>query len=99
MNKFKQVAKRNGAIVDFNPGRISNVIYRAAVAVGGRDKQKAEELAKYVIKYLEDTYSKGYTLHVEEIQDAIEKILIEQGHAKVAKEFILYREERNNKRD
>ncbi|MFC2139473.1 ATP cone domain-containing protein [Bacteroidota bacterium] len=99
MIKLKQVAKRNGAIVDFNPGRISNVIYRAAVAVGGRDKQKAEELAEEVIKYLENTFSEGYTLHVEEIQDAIEKILIEQGHAKVAKEFILYREERKIKRD
>ncbi|OGU54860.1 MAG: response regulator SirA [Ignavibacteria bacterium RBG_13_36_8] len=99
MTKFTKVIKRNGATVDFNPGRIANVIYRAAVAVGGRDKQKAEKLAKYVIKYMEEKYPDGYTPHVEEVQDAIEKILIEHGHAKVAKEFILYREERIRKRD
>lgn len=99
MGKFKQVAKRNGAIVEFNPTRISNVIYRAAVAVGGRDKQKAEELAEHVVKYLEDTFPEGYVLHVEEIQDGVEKILIEHGHAKVAKEFIIYREERIRKRE
>jgi len=99
MGKFNQVAKRNGAIVDFNPTRIINVIYRAAVAVGGRDKQKAEELAGHVINYLEEKYPEGYILHVEEIQDAVEKMLIEYKHAKVAKEFIIYREERIRKRE
>ena len=98
MGKFKFVIKRSGAIVPFNADRIANVIYRAAVAVGGRDKEKAEELAKKVIAVLEETYDEGYRPHVEEIQDIIEKILIENGHAKVAKEFILYREEAARRR-
>lgn len=98
MSKFKYVIKRSGAIVPFNPDRVSNVIYRAAVSVGGRDKAKAAELAKQVIEVLEATYEEGHKPHVEEIQDIIEKVLIENGHAKVAKEFILYREEAANRR-
>lgn len=98
MSKFKYVIKRSGAIVPFNPDRISNVIYRAAVSVGGRDKEKATELAKQVVEIMEEKFEEGYKPHVEEIQDIIEKVLIENGHAKVAKEFILYREEAARRR-
>ena len=98
MSRFKYVIKRSGAIVPFNPDRISNVIYRAAVSVGGRDKDKAEELAKQVIDVMEKQFERGHKPHVEEIQDIIEKVLIENGHAKVAKEFILYREEAARRR-
>lgn len=98
MGKFKCVIKRSGAIVPFNPDRIANVIYRAAVSVGGRDKEKAEELTKQVISIMEEQFEEGYKPHVEEIQDIIEKVLIENGHAKVAKEFILYREEAARRR-
>lgn len=98
MSKFKYVVKRSGAIVPFNPDRIANVIYRAAVSVGGRDKEKAAELAKQVIEIMEEKFESGYKPHVEEIQDIIEKVLIENGHAKVAKEFILYREEAARRR-
>lgn len=98
MSKFKYVIKRSGAIVPFNPDRITNVIYRAAVAVGGRDKERAEELAKKVIALMEEKFEDGYKPHVEEIQDMVEKVLIENGHAKVAKEFILYRQEAARRR-
>jgi uridine kinase len=98
MSKFKYVIKRSGAIVPFNEGRISNVIYRAAVSVGGRDKERANELAKKVIQMLEEIYDEGHKPYVEEIQDIVEKVLIENGHAKVAKEFIIYREEAANRR-
>lgn len=98
MSKFKFVIKRSGAIVPFNPDRIANVIYRAAVSVGGRDKEKAAELAKQVIAVMEEKFKEDYRPHVEEIQDIIEKVLIENGHAKVAKEFILYREEAARRR-
>jgi uridine kinase len=99
MPKFTQVIKRTGAVVPFNKERITNAIYRAAVAVGGRDKEKAEELSTKVVEYLNKTYPDNYTPHIEEVQDAVEKVLIESGHAKVTKEFILYREERNRKRE
>jgi uridine kinase len=98
MSKFKYVIKRSGAVVPFNPDRIANVIYRAAVAVGGRDKERAQFLAKEVVKVMEEKFEEGYKPHVEEIQDIVEKVLIENGHAKVAKEFILYREEAARRR-
>ncbi|MCX6149611.1 MAG: ATP cone domain-containing protein [Ignavibacteriales bacterium] len=98
MSKFKFVIKRSGAIVPFNPDRIANVIYRAAVAVGGRDKEKAEELGKKVIEVMEVQFEEGYKPHIEEIQDIVEKVLIENGHAKVAKEYILYRDEAAQRR-
>ncbi len=45
-NKITCVIKRSGAIVPFKQERVINAIYRAAVAVGGRDKEKAEELSR-----------------------------------------------------
>jgi uridine kinase len=98
MSKFKNVIKRSGTIVPFNKIRIMNAIYRAAVSVGGRDKNRAEFLAEKVVEYLETNYEESHTLHIEEIQDAVEKVLVENGHAKVSKEFIIYRNERNRKR-
>jgi len=94
MTRFKYVIKRNGAKVPFTSQRISNAIYRAAVAVGGRDRGLTEELTKQVIDYLEKNLPEEQTPTVEEIQDAVEKVLIETGHAKVAKAYILYRDER-----
>src|SRR5210317_504932 len=98
MSKFKKVIKRSGTTVPFNRIRVMNAIYRAAVSVGGRDKERAEFLADEVIKLLDFAYPDDHLLSIEEIQDTVEKVLIEHGHAQVAKEFILYRNERNRKR-
>ncbi len=98
MSTITHVIKRSGAIVPFKPERIMNAIYRAAVSVGGRDKERAEYLAKQVTAFLEKSHVQGKKPSIEEIQDAVEKILIEEGHAKVAKEFILYRDERSRSR-
>ncbi|MFN2221043.1 MAG: ATP cone domain-containing protein, partial [Candidatus Promineifilaceae bacterium] len=98
MSRFTHVVKRSGAIVPFNINRISNAIYRAAVAVGGRDRQRAEWLAQRVVEYMEATLPPDHTPHIEEIQDAVEKTLIEHGHAAVAKAYILYRNERLQRR-
>jgi uridine kinase len=96
---IKQVIKRTGTVVPFNQDRITNAIYRAAVAVGGRDKEKAKELSNKVIELMNYSYKETSTLHIEEIQDLVEKVLIENGHAKVAKEYILYRDERKRARE
>jgi uridine kinase len=98
MSRITHVVKRSGTIVPFNRDRITNAIYRAAVAVGGRDRQTAEGLADQVVVYLEESIPPGHSPHIEEIQDAVEKILIENGHATVAKAYILYRDERNRSR-
>jgi uridine kinase len=92
------VVKRTGDVVPFSPERITNAIYRAAVAVGGRDRSIAEGLTRQVVSMLEETTPPGHDPTVEEIQDVVEKVLIENGHAKVAKAYILYREERAMRR-
>jgi ribonucleoside-triphosphate reductase len=90
---FQYVKKRDGEIVTFDKSKISNAIYRAAKAVGGEDSVLAEKLANEVILYLYT--KKGHeTPDVEEIQDAVEKTLIESGHARTAKAYILYRKQR-----
>ena len=93
-SNITHVIKRTGAVVPFNPERITNAIYRAAVAVGGRERSIAEGLTQQVVSILEETTTPGQHPTVEEIQDVVEKVLIENGHAKVAKAYILYREER-----
>jgi uridine kinase len=98
MPRIEFVEKRTGAIVPFTPERISNAIYRAAVAVGGRDRKTAELLGKQVVDILESRSKPGYIPTIEEIQDVVEKVLIENGHARVAKAYILYREDRARRR-
>lgn len=94
MTTISQITKRTGEVVEFKTERIANAVYRAAVSVGGRDKQLSEELANEVVQYLETQVKPGINPTVEEVQDAVEKILIENGHARVAKAYILYRDER-----
>lgn len=98
-SQIAHVVKRNGAVVPFNRDRITNAIYRAAVAVGGRDRAIAEKLADQVVAILESSCSTASRIPtVEEIQDIVEKVLIENGHARTAKAYILYRQERAMRR-
>ncbi len=98
MSKITHVVKRSGAIVPFVPERIINAIYRAVVSVGGRDREIAVKLGQQVVKILEDTCPPDHNPHIEEIQDVVERVLIENGHAKEAKHYILYRDERTRRR-
>ncbi len=94
-----QVVKRTGAVVPFNRDRIVNAIYRAAVAVGGRNREVAEGLADEVIDILAQNCTGDTLPTVEDIQDVVEKVLIENGHARTAKAYILYRQERARRRE
>jgi uridine kinase len=97
-SQVSHVIKRTGAVVPFNRDRITNAIYRAAVAVGGRDRSIAEGLTDQVVDILERTTPSGSPPTVEDIQDIVEQVLIKNGHAKTAKAYILYREERSRHR-
>ena len=98
MASIDHVIKRNGAVVPFNPDRITNAIYRAAVAVGGRDRALAERLSAQVVDRLRQSLAEGEIPTVEGIQDIVEKVLIENGHARTAKAYILYRYEQSRRR-
>lgn len=91
--KIKYVIKRDGRVVKFQKDKITDSIFRAAVEVGGRDRKKAEELTEKVIALMNEMYPQDARPTVEEIQDIIEKVLVENGHYKTAKAYILYRHE------
>ncbi|MBE7560153.1 hypothetical protein HS125_14925 [bacterium] len=95
---FQRIQKRDGRIVDFDKRKVTAAIWKAAQAVGGKDQALSDMLADRVIIYLSGLYD-DHLLTVEEVQDAVEKVLIENGHAKTAKAFILYREERRRRRE
>ncbi len=96
---IERIQKRDGRIANFEPNKITDVIFKAAVAVGGSDRKLSEDLSKKVIKLLEETFPNGEIPCVEDVQDAVEKILIKNGHAKTAKAYILYRDRRARVRD
>ncbi|MGM0441580.1 MAG: ATP cone domain-containing protein, partial [Elusimicrobiota bacterium] len=95
---FSHVIKRDGSKKPFTKIRITNAIYRAAIATGGRELKIAEELSEQVIKTLKEKVQPGKYPSVEQIQDTIEKILMENEFTETAKAFILYRNERKRNR-
>ena len=95
---IKQIVKRDGRKVPFELEKITNAIFKAAQAIGGSNYNEAEELAKKVCDYIENV-EKIETPTVEHVQDTVEKMMIENGHARTAKEFILYRAERTKHRE
>jgi len=96
---IRQVRKRSGQLVPFTQEKIATAIFKAAQAVGGEDRRMAEELADVVTMFLEKQYGPTGVPTIEEIQDMVEKVLIETGHAKTAKAYILYRERRARVRE
>lgn len=95
---IQQILKRDGRKAPFEIDKIANAIFRAAQASGGQDFEMARGLAEQVVKMLEaDAEDRIPT--VEQIQDTVEKVLIESGHARTAKKYILYRNERTRARE
>jgi anaerobic ribonucleoside-triphosphate reductase len=96
---IRKIRKRDGKIVDFNPLKITNAIWKAAQAVGGKDYKKSIELTDTVIQRLEKELPKGEIPTVEQVQDIVEKTLIEEGHARTGKAYILYRKQHQDMRE
>ena len=91
------IIKRDGRKVPFNVPKIADAVYKAAKAVGGTDSDMALELASKACSVLEAAGNNVPT--VEQVQDSVEKTLIESGHSATAKSYILYRADRNKTRD
>lgn len=85
-------------MVPFEKKKITEAIFKAAAAVGGDDMKTAEKLCDEVLTMLDKTI-KGDIADVEQVQDVVEKVLIENGHTKTAKAYILYREKRRMARE
>ncbi|WP_408955887.1 anaerobic ribonucleoside-triphosphate reductase [Natroniella sp. ANB-PHB2] len=95
--RITKVKKRDGRVVAFDKLKIVDAIFGAAQEVGGHDRELAEDVAELAIDYLVENITSEIPT-VEEVQDSVEKALIERGHAKTAKAYILYREKRSRYR-
>ncbi len=95
----RYIRKRDGRVVPFDTDKITNAIYRAVEAVGGSDRNTAESVTASITGILDILFKDGRIPTVENVQDLVEKMLIERGHARVAKAYIIYREQHRNLRD
>ncbi len=98
-SRISQIRKRDGRIVDFDAAKITNAIFKAAMAVGQKDEKMAEALSQRVVRILNEKYDGRSTPTVEDIQDIVEDVLIETGHTRMAKAYILYRQQRKTIRE
>ena len=93
------VRKRDGKLEPFDQERITAAILKAAKAVGGRDREQAKRISDQVVAELRARFGDDGCPTVEEIQDIVEKMLIENGHAQTAKAYILYRKQHQDMRE
>ncbi|MBN2897851.1 MAG: ribonucleoside triphosphate reductase [Clostridia bacterium] len=93
---IQNVRKRNGEIVPLQEVKIARAIFKAAKACGGTDYDLAKDLSESVIEKINDRFSDP--VDIEDIQDTVEKVLIESGKAQTAKRYILYRHQRSEAR-
>ena len=98
MTKISKIKKRDGNIVPFDLGKIANAIFKAAESVGGTNKALSKKLAEEIELELIKKIN-GDVPCVESIQDMVENILINKGHVKTAKAYIIYRHEHKSIRD
>ncbi len=95
---WEKVRKRNGELEDFSPAKITKAIYKALSACGKDSEEEAEKLTQKVLEILPEK-TKSSVPEVEEIQDAVEEVLMREGLPEVARAYILYREKRRKLRE
>lgn len=96
---MKFVRKRDGKLEPFDQKRITAAVWKAAKAVGGKDREQSTRISDQVMAELRSRFGEDGCPTVEEIQDAVEKMLIENGHAQTAKAYILYRKQHQDMRE
>ena len=100
-----RVIKRNGQVVSFDQTKIAEAIKKAFFAVEGDSAKHSssvnntvDKLAITIMETFQRRLPSGGTLHIEEIQDQVELALMRDGAHKVARAYVLYREERSQQR-
>ncbi len=93
-----KVRKRDGRLETFDQAKIFNAIFKSAQSVGVGEDLLAEEMASVVTLFLERDFSQS-VLPVEEIQEMVERVLMETGHTEIARAIILFRERRKRIKD
>jgi ribonucleoside-diphosphate reductase alpha chain len=100
-----KVIRRNGAVVGFEPAKISVAMTKAYLAVNGsqgaasaRIRERVAHLTGQVVGALQRRQPQGGTFHIEDIQDQVELALMRSGEHDVARAYVLYRDERTRAR-
>lgn len=94
-----QIRKRSGEIAEFSPEKITDAIRKAAESVGILDENLYLDLSKQVIDKLGEKFHSRSIPAVEEVQDLVEEVLIQNRRIKMAKSYILYRDQRARLRE
>ncbi len=101
-----RIIKRDGRVVQYNPALISTAMKKAFLAVEGDQATKAQSIQEIVNKLTQQIHEMftsrwpdGGTIHIEAIQDKVELALMYAGQQKVARSYVLYREERRKQRE
>jgi anaerobic ribonucleoside-triphosphate reductase len=89
---FEQIKKRDGRIVAFDPSKITSAIARAGKATGEFGEKEAKKLTLRVLSLAHELFL-GPVLEVEEVQDIVERVLLDSPYHKSAKAYIIYREQ------
>lgn len=97
--QVSQLRKRSGDIVPFDQEKITQAIFKASKAVEINDLKLAQELSNQVVVAVNDKFHKNSIPAVEEIQDLVEEVLIKNRQIKIAKAYILYRDQRRQIRE
>jgi uridine kinase len=99
MGALKNIIKRDGQVAMYDRGRITNAIFKAAAASRGDfGFDEAERLAQCVEQRTVESYAEQIPT-VEDLQDIVEAVLMETGHLKVARAYIIYRQKRTEVRE
>lgn len=96
---LEYIRKRDGRLAIFEENKISAAIKKSVKAVGGQDMDRADVVVRQVVGILEVIYKDDRVPTVENVQDLVEKQLIESGHAQTAKAYILYRRQHEQLRE
>jgi len=100
-----KIIRRNGAVVGFEPDKISVAMTKAFLAVSGNTaaasagvRDKVQALTQSVVQSLMRRHPAGGTFHIEDVQDQVELAMMRAGEHQVARSYVLYREERARER-
>ncbi len=100
-----KIIRRNGAVVGFEPSKISIAMTKAFLAVNGgqgaasaRVRELVEQLTQLVVTALIRRQPAGGTFHIEDVQDQVELALMRSGEHDVARAYVLYRAKRQEER-
>jgi len=91
---IKQIRKRDGRLATFDQNKITAALARAIAQTIGKDQALAQKLSDQVVRIIQERFDGRTVPTVEEVQDTVEKVLLENGQAKTAKSYILYRQKR-----